>query len=83
MSAKHFDHEGLHQLHNVLYGVVCVFWEASKVWLFVVLAGSEEKLAVCSRYGADVVVNYKTQDFAVAVLSVTGDKGKLVLRPAN
>ena len=37
--------------------------------------GSEEKLAVCKRYGADVAVNYKTTDFVPEVLSATGNKG--------
>ena len=37
--------------------------------------GSEEKLKVCGEYGADVAINYKTQDFATEVLSATSDRG--------
>lgn len=42
-------------------------------------AGSEEKLAVCKQYGADVVVNYKLADFVTEVLSATNDKGADVI----
>ena len=50
--------------------------------------GSEEKLGVCKQYGADVTINYKTQDFAAEVLAATEDKGiNLILtvweRPAT
>ena len=38
-------------------------------------AGSDQKLEVCKEYGADVAINYKTQDFAVEVLSATADRG--------
>ena len=30
---------------------------------------------MCKEYGADVAINYKTQDFAVEVLSATADRG--------
>ena len=39
--------------------------------------GSDEKLRKCKEFGADVGINYKTQDFAVEVLSVTNNKGSL------
>jgi NADPH:quinone reductase-like Zn-dependent oxidoreductase len=38
-------------------------------------AGSEEKLAVASKWGADHLINYRTTDFADAVRSLTGGKG--------
>lgn len=38
-------------------------------------SGSDDKLAVCRRNGADVTVNYKTTDFAEEVLSATNKKG--------
>ena len=41
--------------------------------------GSEEKLVACSKYGADVTVNYKTTDFAEEVLRVTKKKGRPAL----
>ena len=37
--------------------------------------GKEEKLKVCSDHGADVMINYKQQDFADEVLKETGGKG--------
>lgn len=39
-------------------------------------SGSEEKLSVCKRYGANVTINYKTSDFVAKVLSATGKKGQ-------
>jgi NADPH2:quinone reductase len=38
-------------------------------------AGSEEKLKLCRDLGADVVINYKEQDFADVVLAETGNRG--------
>ena len=38
-------------------------------------AGSDEKLARVKRLGADVLVNYKSGDFAAAVQQATGGKG--------
>ncbi|KAG8385615.1 hypothetical protein BUALT_Bualt03G0063500 [Buddleja alternifolia] len=40
-----------------------------------VTAGSEEKLAACKDLGADVCINYKTQDFVARVKEETGGKG--------
>ncbi|KAL8152178.1 hypothetical protein V2J09_009938 [Rumex salicifolius] len=40
-----------------------------------VTAGSEEKLAVCKDLGADVGINYKTEDFVARVKEETGGKG--------
>ncbi|KAJ6925750.1 hypothetical protein NC651_010237 [Populus alba x Populus x berolinensis] len=40
-----------------------------------VTAGSEEKLAVCKDLGADVCINYKTEDFVSRVKEETGGKG--------
>ncbi|XP_043698277.1 quinone oxidoreductase PIG3-like [Telopea speciosissima] len=40
-----------------------------------VTAGSEEKLAFCKDLGADVCINYKTQDFVARVKEETGGKG--------
>ncbi|XP_027105179.2 uncharacterized protein [Coffea arabica] len=47
------------------YGVTKVF----------VTAGSDEKLAACKDLGADVCINYKTQDFVACVKEETGGKG--------
>src|SRR6266566_1328680 len=38
-------------------------------------AGSDEKTAVCASLGADHVINYKTQDFAEEVKTITGGHG--------
>jgi tumor protein p53-inducible protein 3 len=41
----------------------------------IVTAGSEEKLQVCAKNGADLGINYKTHNFADEVLKATGNKG--------
>lgn len=38
-------------------------------------AGSPEKTAFCAAQGADVVVNYRTQDFLSETMAATGGKG--------
>jgi NADPH2:quinone reductase len=38
-------------------------------------AGSDDKLEVCRRVGADHAINYKDEDFVAAVQKVTGGKG--------
>ncbi|CAN6577023.1 unnamed protein product [Malus baccata var. baccata] len=40
-----------------------------------ITAGSEEKLAFCKDVGADVCINYKTEDFVARVKEETGGKG--------
>ncbi|XP_078437488.1 oxidoreductase, zinc-binding dehydrogenase family protein [Wolffia australiana] len=40
-----------------------------------VTAGTPEKLAACAELGADVCINYKTEDFAARVKEETGGKG--------
>ncbi|OWM77521.1 quinone oxidoreductase PIG3 [Punica granatum] len=40
-----------------------------------VTAGSEEKLAFCKDLGADVCINYKSEDFVARVKEETGGKG--------
>jgi NADPH2:quinone reductase len=42
-------------------------------------AGSDEKVEVCKRLGADHALNYKTQDFAEAVKTITGGRGADVI----
>ena len=41
----------------------------------IVTAGSDDKVAACLALGADVGINYKTQDFVVEVKSATDGKG--------
>jgi NADPH2:quinone reductase len=42
-------------------------------------AGSAEKCQACRKLGADVAVNYKTEDFVAACKAATGDKGADVI----
>jgi NADPH2:quinone reductase len=42
-------------------------------------AGSHEKCEACRKLGADVAVNYKTEDFVAATKTATGDKGAEVI----
>jgi NADPH2:quinone reductase len=42
-------------------------------------AGSEEKVELCGRLGADHAINYKTQDFAEEVKKLTGGRGADVI----
>src|SRR4029453_14159356 len=42
-------------------------------------AGSAEKCAACRSLGADVAVNYKSEDFVAATKSATGGKGADVI----
>jgi NADPH:quinone reductase len=42
-------------------------------------AGSAEKCAACRRLGADVAVNYKTEDFVAATKAATGGSGADVI----
>ncbi|EJW12933.1 Quinone oxidoreductase [Rhodovulum sp. PH10] len=45
----------------------------------IVTAGSEEKCEACRRLGADVAVNYRTEDFVAAVKQATGGAGANVI----
>ena len=38
-------------------------------------AGTDEKVTLCSELGADVAVNYETEDFVAVVLRETGGRG--------
>lgn len=44
-----------------------------------VTAGSAEKLAACGRLGADILVNYRDQDFVAEVLAATDGRGADVI----
>jgi NADPH2:quinone reductase len=45
----------------------------------IVTVGSDEKCAACIRLGADVAINYKTEDFVERVKAATGGKGANVI----
>jgi len=42
-------------------------------------AGSEEKCEACRKLGADLAINYKTEDFVAATKAATGDKGAEII----
>jgi NADPH2:quinone reductase len=44
----------------------------------IVTAGSPEKCEACRKLGADVAVNYKSEDFVAATKTATGGKGRIV-----
>jgi NADPH2:quinone reductase len=45
----------------------------------IVTAGSAEKCEACRKLGADVAINYKTEDFVAATKTATGGKGADVI----
>jgi putative PIG3 family NAD(P)H quinone oxidoreductase len=45
----------------------------------IVTAGSAEKCAACRKLGADIAIDYKTEDFVAAVKQATGGKGADVI----
>ena len=45
----------------------------------IVTAGSDDKVAACVALGADVGINYKTQDFVAEVKAATGGRGAEVI----
>ena len=52
---------------------------AGRRQLHAVTAGSAEKLAVCGQLGAEVLINYREQDFVAEVLAATGGHGADVI----
>ena len=45
----------------------------------IVTAGSAEKCEACRKLGADLAINYKTEDFVAATKAASGDKGADVI----
>jgi NADPH2:quinone reductase len=45
-------------------------------------AGSDEKCAACVRLGAEMAINYRTQDFAAEIRQATGGKGAWCSSPS-
>jgi NADPH2:quinone reductase len=45
----------------------------------IVTAGSDEKCEACRKLGADLAINYKTQDFVAETKAATGGKGANVI----
>jgi len=42
-------------------------------------AGSDERCAACRKFGAELAINYRTQDFVAECLRVTGNRGADVI----
>lgn len=64
-------------VHGGSSGIGTFAIQIAKYWgaRVFVTAGSEEKLAFCKNLGADVCINYKTEDFVARVKEETGGKG--------
>ncbi len=45
----------------------------------IITAGSEDKCEACRKLGADLAINYKTEDFVAATKAATGDAGANVI----
>lgn len=64
-------------VHGGSSGIGTFAIQIAKYWgaRVFVTAGSEEKLAFCKNLGADVCINYKTEDFVARVKEETEGKG--------
>ncbi|XP_062013259.1 uncharacterized protein LOC133729713 [Rosa rugosa] len=64
-------------IHGGSSGIGTFAIQMAKYWgaRVFVTAGNEEKLAACKDLGADVCINYKTEDFVARVKEETGGKG--------
>jgi putative PIG3 family NAD(P)H quinone oxidoreductase len=64
-------------IHGGSSGIGTFVIQMAKYWgaRVFVTAGSEEKLGICKELGADVCINYKTEDFVARVKEETGGKG--------
>ena len=60
-------------------GSFAIQWAAAMGARVAVTSGSDEKLARCAEWGAEVLVNYRTQDFAEVVREQTGGHGADVI----
>ncbi|MGV3491559.1 MAG: quinone oxidoreductase family protein [Devosia sp.] len=56
-------------------GQILTQWAKALGATVIATAGSDEKCAIAKRNGADLVVNYRTQNFVDAVKQFTGGKG--------
>ncbi|GLU23079.1 hypothetical protein SLE2022_391110 [Rubroshorea leprosula] len=65
------------QIHGVSSGIGVFAIQIAKHYgaTVFVTAGSEEKLAFCKDLGADVCINYKTEDFVTRIEEETGGRG--------
>ena len=68
-------------VHGGAGGVGSAAIQLGKVWGATVIAtaGSDEKMKVCAKCGADHVINYEKEDFVEAVKSLTNGRGADVI----
>jgi putative PIG3 family NAD(P)H quinone oxidoreductase len=64
-------------IHGGGSGIGTMAIQLAKAWgaHVAVTAGSQEKLEVCANLGADVLINYKEQDFVEVIADVTQGRG--------
>ena len=64
-------------IHGAAGGVGTIAIDLAKILGATVIAtcGSEEKMRVCERHGADHVINYRSEDFRERVLAITDQHG--------
>jgi putative PIG3 family NAD(P)H quinone oxidoreductase len=64
-------------IHGGTSGIGCAAIQFAKAYGAAVIttAGSPEKIALCSKLGADLAINYKTEDFEEEILKFTNGKG--------
>ncbi len=60
-------------------GTTAIMLAKAKGARVIVTAGSDEKCEACRKLGADLAVNYKTQDFVALTKDATGGKGAEVI----
>jgi len=60
-------------------GTIAIQWAKAIGATVLVTAGSTEKLTRCAELGADVLINYRTQDFVEQTLAATGGRGADVI----
>lgn len=60
---------------NLTFSVTLIATNLINSMLIFCHLGTEEKLAACKDLGADVCINYKTEDFVSRVKEETGGKG--------
>ena len=63
-------------------GLIACQWARSEGIRLIGTAGSDEKCALALEHGADVCINYRTEDFAAKVRDLTGGAGVEVVMDA-
>ncbi len=67
----------LYLRYILIFEYVIIIWIQAKANPIIVTAGSAEKLAMCEKLGATVLINYKEGSFVPKVLEATNKKGEL------